>query len=89
MNIVTPISHSCCDHQFEPEHLHATVVSKLFTPSGVDGVYGRTGAYESVIEALTALISCHRPDGAEVFRFPPVMPRASLEKQGYLQSFPT
>jgi seryl-tRNA synthetase len=41
-----------------------------------------------VIEALTALVSCHRPAGAEIFRFPPVMPRASLEKQGYLQSFP-
>ena len=54
----------------------------------MDGVYGRTGAYESVVEALAALISCHRPHGAEVFRFPPVMPRASLEKQGYLQSFP-
>jgi seryl-tRNA synthetase len=86
MNITTPI-HSCCGHQFEPEHLDATV-SKLFTPSGVDGVYGRTGAYESVIEALAALITRHRPEGAEVFRFPPVMPRASLEKQGYLNSFP-
>ena len=54
----------------------------------MDGVYGRTGAYESVVEALAALISSHRPADAEVFRFPPVMPRASLEKQGYLQSFP-
>jgi seryl-tRNA synthetase len=87
MNIVAPVTHSCCAHHFEPEHLHATL-SRLFTPSGVDGVYGRTGAYESVVEALHALISRHRPDGAEVFRFPPVMPRASLEKQGYLQSFP-
>jgi seryl-tRNA synthetase len=86
MNITTPI-HSCCGHHFEPDHLDATV-SKLFTPSGVDGVYGRTGAYESVIEALAALISSHRPQGTEVFRFPPVMPRASLEKQGYLNSFP-
>ena len=54
----------------------------------MDGVYGRTGAYESVVEALAALISRHRPTGAEVFRFPPVMSRASLEKQGYLKSFP-
>jgi seryl-tRNA synthetase len=87
MNITTPVSHACCDHSFEPEHLDA-VVSQLFKPSGVDGVYGRSGAYESVVEALAALISRHRPDGAEVFRFPPVMPRASLEKQGYLNSFP-
>ena len=86
MNIVTPV-HACCAHHFEPDHLDATV-SNLFTASGVDGVYGRSGAYESVVEALAALISRHRPDGAEVYRFPPVMPRASLEKQGYLQSFP-
>ena len=84
------MAHACCDFHtghFEPEHLDATV-SKLFIPSGVDGVYGRSGAYESVVEALAALISRHRPDPCEVFRFPPVMPRASLEKQGYLQSFP-
>ena len=42
MNIATPISHACCDHHFEPDHLHP-LVSKLFKPSGVDGVYGRTG----------------------------------------------
>jgi seryl-tRNA synthetase len=88
MNITTPIpTHSCGGHHFEPDHL-ADIAADLFRPSGVDGVYGRTGAYENVVEALAALISRHRPQGAEVFRFPPVMPRASLEKQGYLQSFP-
>src|SRR5882757_3176607 len=87
MNLAAPITHGCCEHSFEPEHLHP-IVTQLFTLSGVDGVYGRTGVYESVIDALAALISRHRPDDAEIFRFPPVMPRASLEKQGYLQSFP-
>lgn len=87
MTISTPLKHSCCDHRFEPQHLDP-IVSQLLLPSGVDGVYGRTGAYESVIEALSALISRHRPEKAEVFRFAPVMPRASLEKQGYLKSFP-
>jgi seryl-tRNA synthetase len=86
MNITTPID-PCRGHHFEPDHLDAAV-SHLFTPSGVDGVYGRTGAYESVVDALDALIGRHRPGGAEVFRFPPVMARASLEKQGYLKSFP-
>src|ERR1700712_3946633 len=87
MNIATPALHSCCDHRFEPDHLHPRV-SQLFKPSGVDGVYGRTGAYESVVEALAALITSHPPAEAEIFRFAPVMSRASLEKQGYLQSFP-
>jgi seryl-tRNA synthetase len=60
----------------------------LFLESGVDGVYARTGLYEGVVEALTALISRHRPKEAEVLRFPPVMSRAQLEKHGYLKSFP-
>lgn len=86
MNAHAPV-HGCCAHHFEPDHLDATA-ARLFMPSGVDGVYGRTGAYENVVTALAALIDRHRPAGAEVFRFPPVMPRASLEKQGYLESFP-
>jgi seryl-tRNA synthetase len=60
----------------------------LFRASGVDGVYGRTGLYEGVVEALAALISTYRPAQAEIFRFPPVMSRKQLEKHGYLHSFP-
>jgi len=83
MTLTTRIPH----HYFEPDHLDG-LAKQLFAPSGVDGVYGRTGEYERVVEALAALISQHRPDGSEIFRFPPVMSRASLEKQGYLKSFP-
>ena len=61
---------------------------RLFRPMGADGVYARTGAYEAVVEALAALISRHRPSGAEIFRFPPVMTRAMIERSGYLKSFP-
>jgi seryl-tRNA synthetase len=60
----------------------------LFRPTGVDGVYARTGLYEDIVEALAALISRHRPVGAEVLRFPPVMSRAQIERHGYLKSFP-
>src|SRR5579864_2413757 len=66
----------------------AALKDALFLETGVDGVYARTGLYESVVEALTALISAHRPAGAEVLRFPPVMSRAQLERHGYLKSFP-
>src|ERR1700741_1548016 len=62
--------------------------TRLFHATGVDGVYARTGRYESVVEALTALISTYRPPEAEVLRFPPVMSRAQLERHGYLKSFP-
>ncbi|HXQ14090.1 MAG TPA: amino acid--[acyl-carrier-protein] ligase [Caulobacteraceae bacterium] len=66
----------------------AALKAKLFFETGVDGVYARTGLYEGIVEALTALISAHRPRGAEVLRFPPVMSRAQLEQHGYLKSFP-
>ena len=66
----------------------AALKHELFLETGIDGVYARTGRYESVVEALTALISSHRPAEAEVMRFPPVMSRKQLEKSGYLESFP-
>ena len=64
------------------------IVKALFLPSGVDGVYARSGAFESVIDGLSALISRHREPGTEVLRFPPVMSRQHLERSGYLKSFP-
>ena len=66
----------------------AAMKAQLFIETGVDGVYARTGLYEGMVEALTALISAHRPTGAEVLRFPPVMSRAQIEQHGYLKSFP-
>ncbi|MEA1834498.1 amino acid--[acyl-carrier-protein] ligase [Methylobacterium durans] len=60
----------------------------MFRPMNAQGVYARTGAYESVVEALAALISSKRDAETEVFRFPPVMSRAHLERHGYLKSFP-
>ena len=66
----------------------ARLAETLFHATGVDGVYGRTGEYESVVEALAALISTYRPEGAEVLRFPPVMSRRHIERHGYLKSFP-
>ncbi|MDE3174519.1 MAG: amino acid--[acyl-carrier-protein] ligase [Pseudomonadota bacterium] len=64
------------------------VLARLFTSMNVDGVYGRTGAYEDVVEGLGRYIGTLRPKGAEVFRFPPVVSRTLIEKSGYLKSFP-
>ena len=64
------------------------LLAKLFTPMNVEGVYGRTGAYEDVVEGLGRYINSLRPRAAEVFRFPPVVSRALVEKSGYLKSFP-
>ena len=60
----------------------------LFRPMGIDGVYGRTGEYEAIVEALAALISRQREPDVEILRFPPVVSRALIEKSGYLKSFP-
>ncbi len=67
-----------------PEEIFAA----LFRPMGVDGVYGRAGAYEAVIEALDAFVGRERDARAEVVRFPPVVSRALIERSGYLKSFP-
>jgi len=64
------------------------IFDAVFRPTGVDGVYGRSGAYEAVIEGLAAFIGRERDAQAEVVRFPPVASRALIEKSGYLKSFP-
>jgi seryl-tRNA synthetase len=82
MSLNVTFVEDAADHRLE------RLADTLFYKTGVDGVHGRTGLYEGVVEALAALITTHRPQGAEVMRFPPVMSRRQLEKHGYLKSFP-
>ncbi len=67
---------------------HDDILESLLVPTGIDGIYARSGRYETVVDALSALISRHRAEGTEVVRFPPVMSRRDLERSGYLGSFP-
>jgi seryl-tRNA synthetase len=61
----------------------------LLIRTGVDGLYGRSGAFESVVDALDRLITrLGAADGAEVMRFPPGMSRSAFERSGYLKGFP-
>jgi seryl-tRNA synthetase len=69
-------------------HSLDALAEALLLPSGIDGVYARTGAFEDVVASLAAFISRHREPGTEVLRFPPVMSRRQLERSGYLKSFP-
>jgi seryl-tRNA synthetase len=65
------------------------IAEGLLIDTGVDGLYGRSGAFESVIDGFDRLISRFGADDrAEVVRFPPGMSRALFEKSGYLQGFP-
>lgn len=69
--------------------LDALFDAELLFSSGVDGLYGRSGVFEDVIDRLVAAVSrIAGGDGAERIHFPPGMPRANLEASGYLKSFP-
>lgn len=62
----------------------------LLVDSGVDGLYGRSGEFESVVAGLERLVGARGRDlGARAVRFPPVLPRATFLKTDYLHSFPS
>jgi seryl-tRNA synthetase len=61
----------------------------LLIDTGVDGLYGKSAVYESVVQALDRLITARMVDRpAEVLSFPPVMARWVFDKTDYLKSFP-
>ena len=73
----------------EREFLADLIEQGLLLPTSVEGVYGRGGPFELVATAVDALISTETAgDGAEMVRFPPVLPLHDLETTGYLNSFP-
>lgn len=72
-----------------PNLLDRLIADGLLISSGVDGVYLRSIRFERIVEALNALaFRIGEPDKPEMLRFPPAMPRSSLVRSGYLQSFP-
>ena len=71
----------------QPNHALDALADALLLPSGIDGVYVRTAAFEEIVSRLADLISRQRESGTEVLRFPPVMSRRQLERSGYLKSF--
>ena len=57
----------------------------LLFDMGVDGLYGRSGTFEDVVERVTDLITdLGRSARPEVLRFPPGMSRRDFEKTGCL-----
>jgi hypothetical protein len=60
----------------------------LFARTASKGVHARTSLFETVVDALSALIARHREPDTEVLRFPPVMSRHYVERSGYLHGFP-
>jgi seryl-tRNA synthetase len=73
----------------QPNLLDQMVAAGHLIPTGVDGLYGRSGAFEDVIARFEALVTrIAAGDGAEVLRFPPAVTRTQLETSGYMKSFP-
>jgi|SRR5579883_3144783 len=69
--------------------LEELIASGLFLPTGEPGLYGRGTAFEKVRTGVDAIVTqAGAADGAETPRFPPVLPRRTLERAGYLKSFP-
>jgi len=73
----------------QQDFLKDLISSGHFLPSGEPGLYGRGVMFERVRNAVDALVTRFgAADQPETPRFPPVMPRRTLEKAGYLKSFP-
>ena len=73
----------------EKEFLDELVHHRLLIPSGVPGVFGRSGVFEDVLDRFDRLVSAEgRKDGAEVLRFPPVMNLRDFERSDFMKSFP-
>jgi seryl-tRNA synthetase len=65
------------------------VEHNLFIPSGEPGVFGRGADFERVWTSVNSLVTRFSvPDSPESLSFPPIIPRRSLERAGYLKSFP-
>lgn len=65
------------------------VASGLLIPMGVPGLYGRGADFEEVVQRFEDLVGAFlRTDGAERRVFPPVIPRSTLERAGYMESMP-
>jgi seryl-tRNA synthetase len=76
-------------HEPWSEFRRAILDAGILLVTEVDGIYGRSATYESIVEGVDTLAAAAGADiGATSLRFPPVMPWATFEKNGYLESFP-
>ncbi len=64
----------------------------LLIPTGIDGLYGRSGEFEAIIDGIDSVVAAQAASAYDVaprvMRFPPVFPRTNFEKTDYIASFP-
>jgi seryl-tRNA synthetase len=65
------------------------IAGGILFPTGVDGVWGRSGVFERIHDGLDrAITRAGIYQHAEVMRFPPAMAQQVFEKSGYMKNFP-
>lgn len=81
----------CLCHDDDPykHYQNELVAARLLIPSGVRGVFARSGTFENVIVQFENLVGREtRAMNAEVLRFPPVFNRAHYTRLDHLYNFP-
>jgi len=75
---------------YDIDNFHDALVRHgLVVPAGVKGACGRGAVFEDIVRAFSAIIDAiARADGAQELMFPPILPRALIEKMEYMDSFP-
>jgi seryl-tRNA synthetase len=66
----------------------ALLAAGLLYDTGVEGVYGYSGRYQTVVRALDGLVTGLGGDLFEPVTFPPVLARPTFDRTDYLRSFP-
>jgi seryl-tRNA synthetase len=67
----------------------ALVAAGHLLPTGIDGVFGRSGDFEAIVDGINNVISLAGADlHARTVAFGPIVPRATLEHTDYVTSFP-
>ncbi len=83
-----------CLTQMAQDDAYATfrdelIQAGLLIPSGVRGLYGRSGVFENIIEQFEAYVTrmgAHL--NPEVMRFPPILNRAHYERTDHVETMP-
>lgn len=65
------------------------VAAGLLIRTEVTGVYGKSDIFEGTLQAVDRLVAnLAKSDGAVERSFPPVLPRSTLRRTGYMENFP-
>lgn len=82
------LSHEILDKSYK-KYQNELVESGLLLPSGVEGVYGLSGRFESIIEAFECYVTKVGKDlEPEIVRFPPIINRATYLSTDHIETFP-